>query len=163
MISTVSFSIVEENYGFIKLTYVKSQTCNLTFFCCFLTNFDCGKKYGLFRLFRNNPIQRNIRKRNQFLGMAIASDTLLVTKQVWRCQKDWKCDVFFVRQIMKPGFHLQQTPWPRHKKQSYYVLELSSLPLIALFWLKIGRCRGRNRLYGNQALVTTKVQFWWVV
>ena len=32
------------------------------------------------------------------------------------------------------------------------MVEQSSLPLIALFWPKIGRCRGRNRLYGNQAL-----------
>ena len=52
---------------------------------------------------------------------------------------------------VKPGFHLQQTPRPRHKKQSDYVVEQSSFPLIALFWLKIGRCRGRNWLNGNQA------------
>ena len=52
----------------------------------------------------------------------------------------------------KPGFHLQQTPRPRHKKQSGYVVEQSSFPLLALFWLKIGRCRGRNWLNGNQAL-----------
>ena len=52
---------------------------------------------------------------------------------------------------IKPGFHLQQTPRPRHKKQSDYVLEQSSFPLIALFLLKIGRSRDRNWLYGNQA------------
>ena len=46
--------------------------------------------------------------------------------------------------LLKPGFHLQQTPRPRHKKQSDYVLEQLSFPLIALFRLKIGRCRGRN-------------------
>ena len=28
--------------------------------------------------------------------------------------------------VVKPGFHLQQTPRPRHKKQSNYVLEQSS-------------------------------------
>ena len=55
--------------------------------------------------------------------------------------------------LLKPGFHLQQTPRPRHKKQSDYVLEQSSFPLIALFWFKIGRCRGRNWLNGNQALL----------
>ena len=32
------------------------------------------------------------------------------------------------------------------------MVEQSSFPLIALFWLKIGRCRGRNWLNGNQAL-----------
>ena len=37
------------------------------------------------------------------------------------------------------------------QKQSDYVFEQSSFPLIALFWLKIGHCRGRNWLYGNQA------------
>ena len=30
------------------------------------------------------------------------------------------------------------------KKQIDYVVEQSSFPLIALFWLKIGRCRGRH-------------------
>ena len=53
--------------------------------------------------------------------------------------------------VFKPGFHLQQNPRPRHKKQSDYVVEQSSFPLIALFWLKICRCRGQNWLYGNQA------------
>ena len=37
------------------------------------------------------------------------------------------------------------------QKQSDYVVERSSFPLIALVWLKIGRYRGQNRLYGNQA------------
>ena len=36
--------------------------------------------------------------------------------------------------ILKPGFHLQQSPRPRHKQQSDYVVEQSSFPLIALFW-----------------------------
>ena len=55
------------------------------------------------------------------------------------------------KHVLKPGFHLQQTPRPRHKKQSDYLIEQSSLPLIALFLLQIGCCRGRNLLYGNQA------------
>ena len=54
--------------------------------------------------------------------------------------------------VLKPGFHLQQTLRPRHKKQSDYVIEQSSFRSITLFWPKIGRCRGRNCLYGNQAL-----------
>ena len=53
---------------------------------------------------------------------------------------------------LKPGFHLQQAPRPRHKKQSDYVVEQSSFSQIALFWLKIGRCRGRNWVNGNQNL-----------
>ena len=36
-------------------------------------------------------------------------------------------------QILKPGFHLQQTLRPRHKNQSDYMVEQSSFPLIALF------------------------------
>ena len=48
--------------------------------------------------------------------------------------------------LLKPGFHLQQTPRLRHQKQSDYVVEQLSFPLIALFWLKIGRCRGRSWL-----------------
>ena len=62
-------------------------------------------------------------------------------------------NLFCYLNIVKPGFHLQQTPRPRHKKHSDYVVEQSSFPLIALFWLKIGGCRGRNWLYGNQALI----------
>ena len=38
------------------------------------------------------------------------------------------------------------------QKQSDYKVEQSSLTLIALFSLEIGRCRGRNWLNGNQAL-----------
>ena len=52
---------------------------------------------------------------------------------------------------LKPGFHLQQFRRPRHKRQSDYVLGQSSFTLIALFWLEIGHCRGRNWRYGNQA------------
>ena len=37
------------------------------------------------------------------------------------------------KHMLKPGFHLQQTPRPRHKKQSDYVLQQSSFPLIAFF------------------------------
>ena len=48
----------------------------------------------------------------------------------------------------KPGFHLQQTSRPRHRKQSDYVIERSSFAFISLFWLEIGR----NLPYGNQAL-----------
>ena len=47
-------------------------------------------------------------------------------------------------ETLKPGFHLQQTPRQRLKKQSDSVVEQSSFALIALSWLKIGRCRGRN-------------------
>ena len=51
--------------------------------------------------------------------------------------KDSKYKIHFNSEdIVRPGFHLQQTPQPRHKKQSDY-------------W--VGRRRGRNRLYGNQA------------
>ena len=51
------------------------------------------------------------------------------------------------KMFIKPGFHLQKTPRPRHKKQNHYMVEQSSFALIALFGLKIGRCRGRNWLY----------------
>ena len=34
---------------------------------------------------------------------------------------------------LKPGFHLQQAPRPRHKTQSDYLVEQSSFTLIALF------------------------------
>ena len=56
-----------------------------------------------------------------------------------------------MKELLKPGFHLHQTPRPRHKTQSDYVIEQSSFTLIALFWLEIGLCRGRNWPYGNQA------------
>ena len=48
-------------------------------------------------------------------------------------------------------------PRPRHKtKQSDYKVEQSSFTLIALFWHEIGRCRGRNWLNGNQALLLSR-------
>ena len=49
--------------------------------------------------------------------------------------------------LIKPCFHLQQTPRPLHKNKA---IMCSSFSLIALFWFKIGLCRGRNWLYGNQ-------------
>ena len=64
----------------------------------------------------------------------------------------WISQRFFEPAPYKPGFHLQQTSRPRHKKQSDYLDEQSSFPLIALFWSKIDHCRGRNWLYGNQAI-----------
>ena len=49
------------------------------------------------------------------------------------------------------NFQLQYyKPW--HKQQGDQVVEQSSFSLIAFFWLKIGRCRGQNWLYGNKAL-----------
>ena len=36
---------------------------------------------------------------------------------------------------------------------SDYKVEQSSFTLIALFWLEIGRCLGRNWLNGNQAFI----------
>ena len=46
---------------------------------------------------------------------------------------------------MKPGFYYTA------QKQSDYKVEQSSFALIALFYLEIGRCRGRNWFNGNQA------------
>ena len=43
--------------------------------------------------------------------------------------------------------------WEDHQTEKSIEFEQSSFPLIVLFWLKIGRCRGRDWLYGNQALV----------
>ena len=54
-------------------------------------------------------------------------------------------------QVMKPGFHYTANATTTTQKQSDYKVEQSSFTLIALFWLEIGRCRGRNWLNGNQA------------
>ena len=51
----------------------------------------------------------------------------------------------------RPGFHYTTNETTTTQKQSDYKVEQSSFTLIALFWLKIGRCRGRNWLNGNQA------------
>ena len=51
----------------------------------------------------------------------------------------------------KAWFPLHDNATTTTQKQSDYKVEQSSFTLIALFWLKIGRCRGRNWLYGNQA------------
>ena len=53
---------------------------------------------------------------------------------------------------LKPGFHYTANATTTTQKQSDYKIEQPSFTLIALFSLKIGRCRGRNWLNGNQAL-----------
>ena len=55
--------------------------------------------------------------------------------------------------MVKPGFHYTAYAMTTTQKQSDYKVDQSSFTLIALFWLKNGRCRGRNWLNGNQALV----------
>ena len=49
-------------------------------------------------------------------------------------------------QLIRPGFHYTTNATTTTQKQSDYKVEQSSFTLIALFWLKIGRCRGRNWL-----------------
>ena len=54
--------------------------------------------------------------------------------------------------VLKPGFHYTANATTTTEKQSDHKVEQSSFTLITLFWLEIGRCRGRNWLNGNQAL-----------
>ena len=54
------------------------------------------------------------------------------------------------KMILKPGFHYTANAMTTTQKQSDYKVEQSSFTLIALFYLKIGGCRGRNWLNGNQ-------------
>ena len=58
-----------------------------------------------------------------------------------------ECD--FVTSL-KPGFHYTANATTTTQKQSDYKVEQSSFTLTTLFSLEIGRCRGRNWLYGNQ-------------
>ena len=53
---------------------------------------------------------------------------------------------------LKHGFHYTANTTTTTQKQSDYKVEQSSFTLIALFYLKIGGCRGRNWLNENQAL-----------
>ena len=46
--------------------------------------------------------------------------------------------------VLKPGFHYKANATTTTQKQSDYKVEQSSFTLIALFWLEIGHCRGRN-------------------
>ena len=57
-------------------------------------------------------------------------DTKLINGVLISCIKP---GLHAVLMDVKPGFHLQQTLQPRHKKQSDYVVDQSSFPLIALF------------------------------
>ena len=52
---------------------------------------------------------------------------------------------------VKSGFHYTSNTTTTTQKQSDEKVEQSSLMLIALFSLEIGRCRGRNWFNGNQA------------
>ena len=123
----------------------------------------CCKIYQLLKSVQSalSDLKRplNVYSPSAIIGLSLLNRTLMAhfLKQSFAqtCPKETdngKLQQFnYSRSLIKPGFHLQQTPRPRHKKQSDYVVEQSSLPLIALFWLKIGRCRGRNWLNGNQA------------
>ena len=53
--------------------------------------------------------------------------------------------------VIRPGFHYTTNATTTTQKLSDYKVEQSSFTIIALFWLEIGRCRGRNLLNGNQA------------
>ena len=53
--------------------------------------------------------------------------------------------------ILRPGFHYTANATITTHKQSDFKVEQSSFTQIALFWLEIGRCGGRNWLNGNQA------------
>ena len=59
---------------------------------------------------------------------------------------------------IKPGFHYTANATTTTQKQSDCKIEQSSFKLIALFRLEIGRCRGRNWLNGNQALVRVMIK-----
>ena len=63
------------------------------------------------------------------------------------------CGILMPRYVIRPGFHYTTNATTTTQKQSDYKVEQSSFTLIALFLLKIGRCRGRNWLNGNQALL----------
>ena len=52
----------------------------------------------------------------------------------------------------KPGFQYTANATTTTQKQNDYKVEQPSFTLIALFYLKIGGCRGRNWLNGHQAL-----------
>ena len=58
-----------------------------------------------------------------------------------------------LRWTLRPGFHYTTNATTTTQKQSDYKVEQSSFTPIALFWLEIGRYRGRNWLNGNQALL----------
>ena len=57
---------------------------------------------------------------------------------------------------LKLGFHYTGNATTTTQKQSDYKVEQSSFTLIALFWVEIGGCRGRNWLNGNQGLVVCR-------
>ena len=54
--------------------------------------------------------------------------------------------IHFIIVILKPGFHYTTNATTTTQKQSDYKVDKSSFTLIALFWLEIGRCRGRKWL-----------------
>ena len=52
----------------------------------------------------------------------------------------------FTKTSLKPDFHYTANATTTTQKRSDYKVEQSSFTLIALFWVEIGRCRGRNWL-----------------
>ena len=60
--------------------------------------------------------------------------------------------------FVKPGFHYTANATTTTHKQCDYKVEQSSFTLIALFLLKIGRCRLDNECYASLAVLLTQVQ-----
>ena len=58
-----------------------------------------------------------------------------------------------LRRHVKAWFPFTANSTTTTKNKAIMWLSSQSFPLIALFWLKIGRCHGRNWLYGNQTEV----------
>ena len=68
----------------LMLTYVKSYTCNLRFFCYFLILARTRSMHYFLTTIHNITSGNTM----NVLATAIASVSFLVTKQVLRCQKD---------------------------------------------------------------------------
>ena len=60
--------------------------------------------------------------------------------------------------MLRPGIQCTTNATTTTQKQSDYKVEQSSFMLIALFWLEIGRCRGRNWFKAWFPLVLTIVR-----
>ena len=60
------------------------------------------------------------------------------------------CDGLFLIASVKSSFHYTSNAMTTTQKQSDYKVEQSSFTLIALFWLEIGNCRGRDWLNENR-------------
>ena len=98
MMSDKNLTLIDEKHVFINANISEELDIRPEVFCCFLADFEQGKKCALFS---NKCIKVTSGNAINVLSIAIATVSFLVSKEVMRCQMDDRtCHFFSRRQII---------------------------------------------------------------